>query len=286
MLHNRNCITELRVSTEKSENYHTCHVHFSENLESICECDLYGHQLTIVPVTCYTSIETYAGYVPLCALEVLGRPYIPVNCSNCLQSASSPCDNGLWCKQCARGWRPPDCKRTCQAGYFGVNCHQKCIVPDKYSCCTWITCNKVTGEVEDDSVCIEWHSFPQSATTQASFQVSPVYKIVTYILVGIIAILVTACVVFTTFMHKSKKKASSKLQRPRTLTKYDYTSVEDMTDLTTKASSTAPKQKAVKQSNEIYTYVETGNTYDTDIIQGKCKDHNHWSSVSISAVIT
>ena len=45
-----------------------------------------------------------------------------IDCLRCQQQTNSPCGNGIWCDTCLPGFRPPDCRRSCDPGYFGVNC--------------------------------------------------------------------------------------------------------------------------------------------------------------------
>ena len=272
MLHYGNCISKLSTGTEKlPHDYHRCHLQFSMinhsssiHLEDITRCDLYGHLLTIVPVYNCIFDKSPVAYVPLCEVEVLGKPYIDINCSHCLQYDSSPCGNGVWCEQCAPGWRPPDCKRTCQAGYFGINCQQKCVVPDKYSCCTWITCNKVTGEVEEGSMCIEWHT---------SFQSVPKPKCSGISLIQLIVILAGVCVVLAIVVwrkqtiiawYKSQQgskmnKASIKPQRQQTLAEYENVNTAHQMELSSETPSVVCKQEVTKPSKQLYINVATVN---------------------------
>ena len=270
-----NCLVGIVLGIDS--HFAKCHLYFSKkHLETIdvTGCNLYGHLLSITPLHLLNNCphnQSFIEHVPLCGLQVFGTPVIDVNCSNCLQSVSSPCGNSVWCEQCAPGFRPPDCKRTCQTGYFGVNCLQTYIVPNTNSSYKQVTCN-ITGEVEEESTYTERNSSLQSIPIQTMGQGTTVGEMKTYILAGSVVILAIVCIALAivlgknqaiiarrTGQHRQKRnQASSKLQSQTTLLEeYENASIVEGIELTSVTSS--GMQQDTEPSNPLYINVVTVN---------------------------
>ena len=91
--------------------------------------------------------------------------HIDIDWSRCKQHNGSPCGNGIWCETCLSGWRPPDCRRSCDPGYLGINC------VNEYSF-DWNGTTKAYKEA--DNICIILQKTPFNKTT-AALSLKPVY---------------------------------------------------------------------------------------------------------------